>query len=101
VFPHVVRDVGLAVGFPGASAGAVVRVSLELAPFSRVLFPTDAWGVPERVLLGARLWRDAAARVRGEFVEHHDWPADEAIRIAEGIAWRNAESLYGLRFTSR
>ncbi|MFC9918224.1 amidohydrolase [Agromyces binzhouensis] len=98
VFPHVFLDVGLAVGFLGANADSVVRESLDLAPFSRVLFSTDAWGVPERVLLGARLWRDAAARVLGGYVEDHGWPIDEAIRVAEGIAWRNAEALYGRAF---
>ncbi|MRX44479.1 amidohydrolase family protein [Agromyces kandeliae] len=94
VFPHVFLDVGLAVGFLGANADSVVRDALDLAPFSRVLFSTDAWGVPERVLLGARLWRDAAARVLGGHVEDHGWPIDEAIRVAEGIAWRNAEAVY-------
>ncbi|WP_353814878.1 amidohydrolase [Agromyces sp. SYSU T00266] len=98
VFPHVFLDVGLAVGVLGANALALVREALDLAPFSRVLFSTDAWGVPERVLLGARLWRDASVRVLGEYVAEHDWPVDEAIRVAEGIAWRNAEALYGRRF---
>ncbi|WP_400996568.1 amidohydrolase family protein [Agromyces sp. GXQ0307] len=100
VFPHVFLDVGLAVGFLGANADAAVRESLDLAPFSRVLFSTDAWGVPERVLLGARLWRDAAARVLGGYVAEHGWPVEEAIRVAEGIAWRNAEGLYGRAFVT-
>ncbi|MGR0319399.1 amidohydrolase family protein [Agromyces sp. ZXT2-3] len=98
VFPHVFVDVGLAVGFLGANADSVVREAFDLAPFSRVLFSSDAWGVPERVLLGARLWRDAAARVLGGYVADHGWPVDEATRIAEGVAWRNAERLYGRRF---
>ncbi|GAA1061884.1 amidohydrolase [Agromyces bracchium] len=101
VFPHVFLDVGLAVGFLGANADSVVRESLDLAPFSRVLFSTDAWGVPERVLLGARLWRDAAGRVLGGYVTAHGWPVDEATRVAEGIAWRNAERVYRRRFVSR
>ncbi|GAA1055839.1 amidohydrolase [Agromyces luteolus] len=101
VFPHVFLDVGLAVEFLGANADAVVRDALDLAPFSRVIFSTDAWGVPERVLLGARLWRDAAARVLGGYVTGHGWPVAEAVRVAEGIAWRNAEGLYGRRFVTR
>ncbi|GAA2036110.1 amidohydrolase family protein [Agromyces tropicus] len=100
VFPHVFLDVGLAVGFLGANAETVVRQSLDLAPFGRVLFSTDAWGVPERVLLGARLWRDAAARVLGGDVDDHGWPEAEALRVAEGIAWRNAEELYGRAFVT-
>ncbi|WP_353826609.1 amidohydrolase [Agromyces sp. SYSU T0242] len=100
VFPHVVLDVGLAVGFLGANADTVVREAFDLAPFSRVLFSTDAWGVPERVLLGARLWRDAAARVLAGYVDEHGWPEAEAVRVAEGVAWRNAEALYGRTFVT-
>ncbi|TYL54048.1 amidohydrolase [Agromyces mariniharenae] len=98
LFPHVFLDAGLAVAHVGANADTLVRESLDLAPFSKVLFSTDAWGVPERVLLGAAVWRDATTRVLGSYVAEHGWPVDEAIRVAELIAWRNADALYGRSF---
>jgi predicted TIM-barrel fold metal-dependent hydrolase len=95
VHPHVFLDAGLAIPFVGANADVLVRETLDTAPFSRVLFSSDAWGVPERVHLGARLWRDAAARVLSEYVSRGEWRIDDAVRIAERIASRNAEALYG------
>jgi predicted TIM-barrel fold metal-dependent hydrolase len=95
VHPHVFLDAGLAIPFVGANADVLVRETLDTAPFSRVLFSSDAWGVPERVHLGARLWRDAAARVLSEYVSRGEWRIDDAVRIAERIASGNAEALYG------
>ena len=101
LYPHVFLDAGLALAHVGANADAFVRESLDLAPFSKVLFSTDAWGVPERVLLGAAVWRDATTRVLGSYVADHGWPIDEAIRVAELMAWRNANALYGRAFLER
>ncbi|MCD2441438.1 amidohydrolase [Agromyces sp. SYSU K20354] len=101
LYPHVYLDAGLALAQVGANADTLVRETLDLAPFSKVLFSTDAWGVPERVLLGARTWRDATAGVLAAYVADRGWPVDEAIRVAELIAWRNAEALYGHTFIER
>lgn len=101
LYPHVFLDAGLAIGHVGANADNLVRETLDLAPFTRVLFSSDAWGVPERVLLGARLWREAATRVLADYVTRDGWPVDEALRVAELMAWRNAESLYGRTFIER
>ena len=80
---------------------AGLREALDVAPFSKVLFSSDAWGAPERVLVGAAGWRDAATRVLTEYVDVHGWPASEAVRVAELMAWRNAEAVYGRRFVDR
>lgn len=98
LYPHVHLDAGLALGQVGANADVLVRETLDLAPFSKVLFSSDGWGVPERVLLGARAWRDATTRVLTSYVTEHGWPVGEAIRVAELMAWRNAEALYGRPF---
>jgi hypothetical protein len=57
--------------------------------------------VPERELLGAAVWRDATTRVLAGYVAEHGWPVDEAIRVAELMAWRNADALYGRAFLER
>jgi hypothetical protein len=101
LYPHVYLDAGLALAHVGADADTLVRESLTLAPFAKVLFSTDAWGVPERVLLGASVWRDATTRVLASYVADHGWPVDEAIRVAELLAWRNADALYGRSFLER
>ncbi len=95
-YPHVFLDVGLAVNHTGARAAAVVAESLELAPFGKVLFSSDAWGPAELHYLGARLWRQATARVLGGWVADGDWTVAEAVRVAGMIAGGNARRVYAL-----
>jgi uncharacterized protein len=95
-YPHVYLDVGLAINHVGARAAAVVAESLELAPFGKVLFSSDAWGPPELHYLGALLWRRATASVLGEWVESGDWALADAVRVAEMIGAQNARRVYRL-----
>ena len=54
-FNHVYFDVGLGVNYVGAAAPTLVAESLELAPFAKQLYSSDAWGPPELHYLGAVL----------------------------------------------
>ncbi|MDQ4105349.1 MAG: amidohydrolase family protein, partial [Actinomycetota bacterium] len=78
VFPHVYLDVGLAVNYTGARSRAVIAESLEVAPFGKVLFSSDAWGPAELHYLGAVLWRRAMISVLGEWVEAGEWSSADA-----------------------
>ena len=96
VYPHVWLDTGAAISYTGPNSLAVVRESLEVAPFGKVLFSTDAFGLPELYLCGARLWRRALGLLLTEWLSS-DWlsPAD-AQRYAANIASGNACLAYGL-----
>ncbi|MGH3777607.1 MAG: amidohydrolase family protein [Pseudonocardiaceae bacterium] len=96
VFPHVYFDVGLAVNYTGARSRAIVAESLEVAPFGKVLFSSDAWGPAELHFLGAVLWRRAMAGVLGEWVESGEWSAADAVRIAQMVGAGNAKRVYRL-----
>ena len=50
-------DVGLAVHNSGALSRAVIAEALELVPFAKLLFSTDAYGLAELYHLGALLFR--------------------------------------------
>jgi len=95
-FPHVYLDVGLAINYAGARAAAVVAESLELAPFGKLLFSSDAWGPAELHYLGALLWRRATARVLGDWVADGDWSHADALRVAEMVGVGNARRVYRL-----
>jgi len=95
-YPHVYLDVGLAINYTGARAAAVLAESLELAPFGKVLFSSDAWGPPELHYLGALLWRRATARVLGDWVAEGEWSQADALRVAEMIGGGNARRVYRL-----
>ena len=96
IFPHVYFDVGLALHYTGARADAIVAEALELAPFAKILFSSDAYGPPELHYLGALLWRRAMTRVLGGWVNAGDWSQDDAIRVASMIASGNAARAYRL-----
>jgi uncharacterized protein len=95
-YPHVYLDVGLAVNHVGARAAAVVGESMELAPFGKLLFSSDAWGPAELHYLGALLWRRATGTVLRQWVEAGDWSPDDAVRVAAMIGSGNARRVYRL-----
>lgn len=95
-FDNVYLDVGLAIDFLGVRATAIVARSLETAPFSRILYSSDAYGPAELHYLGARLWRNGIADVIGGWVDAGDWSERNARRVIEDIAHRNARRVYRL-----
>jgi predicted TIM-barrel fold metal-dependent hydrolase len=96
MFGHVHMDVGLALHHTGAASDRIVAESLELAPLTRILFSSDAWGLPELHLLGSWLFRRGLARTLGAWVAAGDWSLDDARRTVELIGWANAQRVYGL-----
>ncbi len=96
VFPHVYFDVGLAVNYTGARSRAVIAESLEVAPFGKLLFSSDAWGPAELHYLGALLWRRAMIGVLGQWVESGEWSAADAARVAQMVGADNAKHIYRL-----
>lgn len=96
MFPHVFFDIGLAINYAGAHAQTLVAESLEMAPFGKQLFSSDAWGASELHYLGARLWRTAMTRVLGRLVDEGEWSSGNARRVASMIGVDNATALYGL-----
>jgi predicted TIM-barrel fold metal-dependent hydrolase len=95
-FSNVYFDVGLAVNYVGARATAVVAESLELAPFAKLLYSSDAWGPAELHYLGAHLWRHAITEIAGAWVSAGDWSAADALRVITMIGRDNARRLYQL-----
>jgi uncharacterized protein len=74
----------------------VIAESLEVAPFAKVLFSSDAWGPPELHHLGALLWRRAMTALLSEWVAAGDWSQADALRVAELIGAGNARRVYRL-----
>jgi predicted TIM-barrel fold metal-dependent hydrolase len=96
VFPHVYLDVGLAVNHVGVRAAAVLAESLELTPFHKLLYSSDAFGLPELYHLGAVLFRRAFDEVVGGWVGAGHWSAADALRVARMVGAGNAERIYDL-----
>ncbi|MGB0099632.1 MAG: amidohydrolase family protein [Nocardioides sp.] len=95
-FDHVYFDVGLAINHLGARSVELVAESLELAPFGKQLYSSDAYGLPELHYLGAQLWRRAMGLVLGEWVRRGDWSEPDAVRVVDLVASGNARQVYRL-----
>lgn len=95
VFDNVYFDIGLGVNYLGTQSRQLIAESLEVAPFHKQLYSSDAWGPSELHYLGALLWRRGISHVVGEWVED-DWSSHDAERVLHLIAHENAERVYGL-----
>ncbi|MFT8987504.1 MAG: amidohydrolase family protein [Bifidobacterium psychraerophilum] len=95
-FTNVYMDVGLTMYLTGIQAVVSLRRAMELCPFSRLLYSSDAWGLPELHYLGAAVFREALCSLLCTWVESDSWLPDDALRVADMIASGNASRLYGL-----
>ena len=96
VFPHVHADVGLALNHVGAGAPGYLAECLELTPFAKLLFSTDAFGLPELFCTGAALFREAFGRVLDSWIAHGACSTADAERIARLVGAANARRVYWL-----
>ena len=96
MFRNVYLDVGLAINYTGARSTAVIAESLELAPFHKILFSSDAWGLPELTYLGALLFRRGLGELLDSFIARGDWSENDALSVAGQIGRDNALNAYGL-----
>ena len=93
-FNNVYLDLGLSVNHLGARGSAFLARALELAPFRKILYSSDAVGAPELHYLGARLWRDGTIDVLTDFVDRGHWSLHDACRVVGLIGRDNAIRLY-------
>jgi hypothetical protein len=97
VYGNVHLDVGLALNHVGpVRARAVLAEALEAVPFGKMLYSSDAYGLPELYALGSLVFRRALADVLGEGVAAGEWTATDADRVARMIGAQNAERVYRL-----
>jgi predicted TIM-barrel fold metal-dependent hydrolase len=95
-FNNVYLDGGLSINFLGARSVAFIARLLEMAPFRKILYSSDAFGPAELHYLGSRLWRDGMCSVLGGFVDSGAWSLSDTIRVVDLIAAGNARRIYGL-----
>jgi predicted TIM-barrel fold metal-dependent hydrolase len=96
VFSHVYLDVGAVLNHVGARSAAILAESLELTPFHKMLYSSDAFGLPELHYLGATGFRRDLERVISGFVSADAWSSRDAGRILRLIGSENAARVYHL-----
>jgi predicted TIM-barrel fold metal-dependent hydrolase len=96
MYPNVYFDVGSALHFLGPSSGRLLAEAMEVAPFGKLLYSSDAFGVAEGYFLGAVLFRRALREVLEGWIAADHCDAATAERIAEAIGRSNALRIYPL-----
>ncbi len=96
VFQNVYYDVGAIVNYTGPSGRRIVREALEVGPFTKQVFSTDAFGLPELHYLGALLFRRHIGDVLDEWIAAGDCTTRDAEEIFKAIARDNAARIYAL-----
>ncbi|MGZ5305187.1 MAG: amidohydrolase family protein [Actinomycetota bacterium] len=96
IYPNVYFDVGSALHYLGPSSGRLLAEAMEVAPFSKLLFSSDAFGVAELYHLGATLFRRALRENLDRWIAADHCDATTAERIAEAIGRGNSLRIYPL-----
>jgi uncharacterized protein len=96
VYGNVYFDVGSALHYHGPSAAGLLAEAMEVTPFSKLLYSSDAFGLAEQYYLGAVLFRRALRETLDRWIAGDHCDPTTARRIAEGISRENARRLYAL-----
>jgi hypothetical protein len=96
VFPHVYVDAGLATHNLGRRAPALLAEALELAPFGKFLYSSDAFGLPELYYLAAALFRTALSGLLTAGLEEDHYSERTVVRLTRMLCADNAKRAYRL-----
>ena len=96
VFPHVYVDAGLATHNLGVRSPALLAEALELAPFGKFLYSSDAFGLPELHYLGAALFRSALSAFLAAGLDGDLYSERAVVRLTTMLCAENAERVYRL-----
>ena len=96
IFPHVYMDVGEALNHVGARSAAILAEALEVVPFHKLLYSSDAYGLAELHYLGATGFRRDLGQIIGTLVADGAWSAADGERVAQMIGSGNSRRVYRL-----
>jgi uncharacterized protein len=96
VFPHVYVDAGLATHNLGTRSPALLAEALELAPYGKFLYSSDAFGLPELYYLGAAGFRAALSAFLTAGLHEDLYSERTVVRLTRMLCADNAERAYRL-----
>jgi uncharacterized protein len=96
VFANVYVDAGLATHNLGARAPALLAEALELTPFGKFLYSSDAFGLPELYYLGAALFRTALSAFFTAGLNEDLYAERTVVRLTKMLCADNAKRAYAL-----
>ena len=96
VFRNVYYDVGFTLNFTAPESERVLAEAMEMGRFTKMLYSSDAFGLPELFYLGSFLFRRALARVLDRWITDDFCSSKDAEEIVSLVASGNARRIYPL-----
>jgi hypothetical protein len=97
VYEHAYLDLSYGIPFLGyGEMLAFTRAALGVAPHSKLMYSSDAVGVPEQHWMSARMGRAILGQALGELVADGELDARQAEAAGAGVLCDNARRLYRL-----
>jgi predicted TIM-barrel fold metal-dependent hydrolase len=96
VFQNVYFDVGFTLNFAGPMAIRTMEQALEIGPFFKQLYSSDAFGLAELHYLGRVQFERTINKVMSQWLSDGDVTLRDADRIIQMISHENADRIYHL-----
>lgn len=96
IFQNVYYDVGVILNFSGPQSATILGEALEMGPFTKQLYSSDAFGLAELYYLGQLLFRRALKQHLDRWIADDMCNVAEADRIIAMIATQNSRRIYSL-----
>jgi hypothetical protein len=97
VYGNFYFDLSFALPLGGLTAANMLEEAIGIAPYSKVLYGSDAPGLPDYFWLGGAVWRRGLEKLLGGWVEEGGITEAHAREVARRILHENAEGLYRLK----
>lgn len=94
LFPSVYLDVSQVFPFGTVAGYDVLREVLQISPFNKVMYGSDAFEIPETAWISAKLFKKALTKVLEEMIEWGIINNRESNQVEQLIYTKNAEDLY-------
>lgn len=99
MYPNVYMDISLAIPFITTEIPRMMHEIFGLTPFTKVLYSSDAFSLPEIFWLANRWGRAALEKVLSEIVEAGALTVEQARRAGRQVLGDNARRVYGFDLT--
>lgn len=96
IFQNVYYDVGVILNFAGPQAASIMGEALEMGPFFKQLYSSDAFGLAELYYLGQLQFRRVLKQHLDRWIADDMCTLAEADRIVAMIATGNSRRIYPL-----
>jgi predicted TIM-barrel fold metal-dependent hydrolase len=96
IFQNVYYDVGAVLNYTGPSSLDILGEALEMGKFSKQLYSSDAFGLPELYYLGQLLFRRGLKKRLDQWIAEDFCGVKDAEEIVRMIASENAKRIYPL-----